>query len=280
MIFKELINLLIIFSSIPIFVDSYQFSNRYLTKLNSKIFLEDYNDSDNFNNDLITLSPAGLQGFYTLGISAYIKENYNLDDYLFSGASAGAWNALYMTYKGDSWDIPKEISKLCFQNITSVFDLETKIKEKLSASFSSNDFDFNKLFIGVTTLQNCKFKTTIYNQFTDLNDALDCCVASSHIPFITGGFLNRYHNITSFDGGFKKYPYLTGKESIIHINPDMWRKKNGYIVKKKNNIDFVNFFNSLIIKEHTNFKDLFYHGYHDAKDNQDILNHILSKTNT
>ena len=55
----------------------------------------------------------------------------------------------------------------------------------------------------------------------------------------------------------------------------MWKKKNGYIVKKKNNIDFVNFFNSLIIKEHTNFKDLFYHGYHDAKDNQDILDHIL-----
>ena len=127
----------------------------------------------------------------------------------------------------------------------------------------------------MTTFERLQFKTTIYGDFHNLEDALDCCIASSHIPFITGGFLNRYNNITSFDGGFKKYPYLQVKEPIIHVNPNMWKEKNGYIIKKNNKIDFINFFNSLILKEHINFKELFNQGYLDAMDNKDILDQIL-----
>jgi len=51
---------------------------------------------------IIAISPGGYHGFYMMGISNYIKENYDLSNYLFTGASAGAWNALFMTYKGDS----------------------------------------------------------------------------------------------------------------------------------------------------------------------------------
>ena len=57
---------------------------------------DQYNASD---NELITLSPAGLKGFYTFGVSVYIKENYDLDNYFFSG-TAGAWN-VYLSYKND-----------------------------------------------------------------------------------------------------------------------------------------------------------------------------------
>ena len=37
-----------------------------------------------------------------------------------------------------------------------------------------------------------KFETNIYTDFYDLEDALNCCVASSNIPFITGNLFNKY----------------------------------------------------------------------------------------
>ena len=51
---------------------------------------------------LITITPGGLQGFYVLGICTYIKENYDLSNYVFSGASAGSWNSLFLSYKYDT----------------------------------------------------------------------------------------------------------------------------------------------------------------------------------
>jgi hypothetical protein len=61
-------------------------------------------DKDDFlsNKKLITISPGGFKGFYLLGILTYIKENYNVDNLIYSGASAGAWNSLFMSYKGPS----------------------------------------------------------------------------------------------------------------------------------------------------------------------------------
>ena len=48
------------------------------------------------NNKIITLSPGGFRGFYTFGLCKFLKENYDLSEYVFSGASAGAWNSLYL----------------------------------------------------------------------------------------------------------------------------------------------------------------------------------------
>ena len=45
------------------------------------------------------LSPGGLRGFYTHGICKFIRYNYDLSNYTYYGASAGAWNSLYMSVK-------------------------------------------------------------------------------------------------------------------------------------------------------------------------------------
>ena len=50
---------------------------------------------------LIILTPGGLYGFYTLGVSCYIKNHYNLTDFIFSGSSAGSWNSLFLSYQGN-----------------------------------------------------------------------------------------------------------------------------------------------------------------------------------
>ena len=55
------------------------------------------------SNKLITISPGGLLGFYMFGVSKYVKDNYKLDNsYLYSGASAGSWNSLFMTFTGNN----------------------------------------------------------------------------------------------------------------------------------------------------------------------------------
>ena len=57
------------------------------------------NQMENNSSKLIISTPGGLFGFYFMGISSYIKRNYALDDYVFSGASAGAWNSLFLSLR-------------------------------------------------------------------------------------------------------------------------------------------------------------------------------------
>ena len=42
------------------------------------------------NKKLIISTPAGLHGFYLFGVSTYIKEHYNLTNYIYSVASSGS----------------------------------------------------------------------------------------------------------------------------------------------------------------------------------------------
>ena len=81
-----------------------------LNKMNEKINLSNEESINNskiknilniLDNELIVLTPAGANGFYNLGICYYLKKNYDLTKYIFSGASAGAWNSLFLAFKGD-----------------------------------------------------------------------------------------------------------------------------------------------------------------------------------
>ena len=51
------------------------------------------------------------------------------------------------------------------------------------------------MYVGVFKFDNNEFKPEIYNDFVDLYDALDCCIASSHIPLMSGTFLNYYRDV-------------------------------------------------------------------------------------
>ena len=63
--------------------------------------ITDYYFDNKYLNDkkIINIYPAGLRGFYEMGVCIYIKEKYNIDNYVFSGASAGSWNSLYLSNK-------------------------------------------------------------------------------------------------------------------------------------------------------------------------------------
>lgn len=212
---------------------------------------------------LITISPGGLQAFYMIGTCKYIKDNYKLNNsYIYSGASAGAWNSLFMTFKGDNDHFVKNILDIDYKNIKSILEIETNIKNKLLQDYTTTDFELNNLYIPVSIIKYTGFFPKIYNNFSSLEDAIECCIASSHIPFVTGGLFKKYNNIISFDGGIISEPYPKEYETILNINPEVWYKRG----KNINYFDINN----------VDIYELFNEGYNDASENSNYLDDIFN----
>jgi hypothetical protein len=231
------------------------------------------------HNKLIISTPGGLFGFYFMGVSSFIKENYELDDYVFSGASAGAWNSLFLSLKCDSQPFIDEILDIDIKNIKSIRTLEERMKNTLLTTYKDEDFDLNKLYLGVTIFDKCKFQLSIYKDFASLGDALDCCIASSHIPFITGGPFCIYRNKFSFDGGFSTYPYLNVPTPSLVIERNLWNKDNENDAVE-NNVSVINCsFETLfdLKKIDVSLRELYEMGYNDSMKNKEFLDSIFIK---
>jgi len=274
-----------IFRKMQSFQNNEKFSKQYIiSSRNNNIYSDNeaklFIDENKFlaNKKLITISPGGFKGFYLLGILTYIKENYNTDNLIYSGASAGAWNGLFMCYKGDSFKFVYNLLDYNIKKAKSITELEYYLKYKLLSKYNNTDFDLDRLFIGVTTIQNFQTRTNIFSDFETLEDAINCCFASSHIPFITGSFTNKYHNMFTFDGGFSKYPYLD-RDRLLHVSPSMWRELNKEDEKEKNifknSIKKAKHFAEIFSISKNNLLELFDDGYHDARKNKHFLDAIF-----
>lgn len=248
----------------------------YILSNQQKNFMMDDKYSKLFDDKkIITISPGGVKGFYLLGILTYIKETYNTDDFIYSGASAGAWNGLFMCYKGDPLYFAYNLLDSDIKKAKSINEIEYFMKYKILANYKTEDFDFSKLFIGVTTFKGLKPNIHIFSDFQTLEDAINCCIASSHIPILTGGLTNKYHNMFAFDGGFSSYPYVN-RTRILHISPSMWSKidTNRNIVKI--GLRSVKQFYEVFSLYKTSFIELYDDGYHDAKKNRAFLDTIFT----
>ena len=205
--------------------------------------------TDLLNKKLIKISPGGLYGFYDAGICSIIKKKYNLNNYIFSGASAGAWNSLFMSYKNDIDNLVKNILDINY-NFSSIIHLQMKLKEKIIQSYSTEDFDLKKVFISVCVYDNFALKNYIYTDFIDLEDAVDCCIASSNIPFVTGNLIHLYRNKISFDGGFLLNQTFLFKKPNFEINYAIWGRNR--------------FFTSFFDKANTNIHKTYKEGIDDT----------------
>jgi hypothetical protein len=233
-----------------------------------------YNHDASFikGKKLITVSPGGYKGFYTLGICKYLKTHYNLDDYIFSGASAGAWNSLMLCYKHDIQEFQYQILDSSIQNTRSIIEMENNFKSKILERYSTNDFDLSRLYIGATTIQDCRIKPIIFSDFESLEDALNCCISSSHIPGITGNLTNKFRDTYVFDGGFSSYPYLDTIKPSLHITPSMWKKCR---CNMKNCHFQLSDYTTLFSKDKYIFANMINDGYNDAIKNQAFLDAIF-----
>ena len=99
---------------------------------------------------IITISPGGFKGIYMFGVCTYIKEHYELSKYTFSGASAGAWNALLMSYKPLPDESIYNLNSRLFVNgevdkIAKIPDIEFWLKNKILTLYSKSNSFINKL---------------------------------------------------------------------------------------------------------------------------------------
>lgn len=264
---------------------SIRFKNFFKPALSREFFIN--NDSahkellksSNFlkGKKLISISPGGYKGIYMLGVCTFIKDMFDLDNYIFSGASAGAWNALTLCYKKDPRELKNLVLDYSIKNAKTINEIETMMKRQFLLHAKTEDFDLRRLFIGVTTIDGFGSKTYIYHGFTTLEDAIDCCIASSHIPFITGGLVHKYKNVYSFDGGFSKHPYITNVKPELHICPSMWKEKPGY---QGTGIFDITQYTTLFSRKNFDFSELYNSGYNDAKNNYDYLKYFLGNSSS
>ena len=265
-----------------VYVSSFSIHNKVFTLYKNNDKPQNFNNmNEMFENNpskLIISTPGGLFGFYFMGVSSFIKEHYDLSDYVFSGASAGAWNSLFLSLKENDKLFIDEILKTDVKNIKSILKLEKKMKSFILDNYDETMFDIDKLYLGVTVLDKSELKLCIYNDFISLEDAVDCCIASSHIPFVTGGPFNIYRNKFSFDGGFYNYPYLNVSTPSLIIERDLWDKK-----EKKNvtdarvaviNCSFDTLFN--LNKVNFTLSELYQRGYNDSMKNKGYLDNIFT----
>ena len=232
------------------------------------------------NSSLITLTPGGLRGFYNLGTCVYTKENYDLDNFIYSGASAGAWNGLMMTYKKNPHEFAIKILDSMKENhkLKTIYDTQLYLKNQILESYDETDFELQKLFIGVTCIHNNEIFTNIYSDFLGLEDAINCCIASSNIPFITGNCEIKYNNLVSLDGGFSLQPYINiNSLKGMQIGPDMWNIKDQTFKNREKKQDLYKMF--FYNNNNINFYELYIKGYSDARENSKIIDYWLEQSN-
>ena len=219
---------------------------------------------------IISIAPGGLKGFYTLGICKYLKENYCLDDYRFYGSSAGSWNSVFLALPSydDNYYVDS-IIKIKSEQYSNLNELEICLKNIIlnESSIKENNFTIGSLNqkcnICISEYKGYKFKKTIKNEFEDWEDLLECCIASSHLPYISNGDLfYRYQNKKVVDGGLFRKNHPRNVNVDLLISHKMFHNKE---IKKYSRLDTLN------------IELLIYTGYKDAREHFDYFNEKLMK---
>jgi len=230
------------------------------------------NNKEQFNNTkFITITPGGVAGFYSLGVCNYIKKHYDVSNYSFLGASAGSWNAMVCSYKGDCQTLVKSLfNNDVIDQTNSIDELQYNLKQHILDQYTIDDFDVEKLYITICEVDQFSIKSKVINNFYNLETILDCCMVSSHIPYITSNKLIKvYDNKITFDGGFFSFPPKDYYHHII-ISPNM------YDPDMLGNM-ILNMFKRNITKE--SLYDLFIQGYTDASLHKEDLDEVFLPEN-
>lgn len=244
---------------------------------------------------LITISPSGLQGYYLLGISSYLKEHFDMRDYAFSGASAGSWISLIMSYRGNHRQIIRDVLAVSEASKQSVRSLGCGLRDLFlkSGQYSTADFDMTRCYMGLIDVNMrthpMTARTLVYNGFRTLEDAVNCCIASSHVPFVMGAGLRKFRDLYTIDGGFSGNPYhgqchQDGEEqpiadsceldlATLHIHPFIWYGRNVTAIEYYMNQ--FKLFLELFQIGRMNLTELYEMGYRDAKLNCGKIKQLL-----
>ena len=208
-----------------------------------------------------------------LGVSLYIRDNYDLKDYEIIGTSAGSWIKLLLLTESSSDILINNIIIPIIKNISNQKLLNKNLLDTLFISFNNTKIKFNyyKGHIGLTEINFNKFNiinSKIINGSDCYNfeDYLNYCKCSSFIPILFGNNIYiEYNNTKYLDGWLSKSNenYENYNNIIFKIDPSMWGRKynvfEGFYLNNKK------------------LKKLFIDGYKDTHLNRNNIN--LKKKN-
>ena len=213
----------------------------------------------------------GGGGFYNyyFGIACYIQENYNLDEIIFSGVSAGSWPALFLAAKINIRENYFKLNEKIIKDTSKKKILKTPfrwnkcIERQCKKYFDESLLDHidSNLFVSLTEKHKfLKFRNVLIDNFNSKDELIDTCSASTHIIVYNNvGLFKKIKKKKYLDGGFSKtYPFPYGKKlsNTISINTNWYSEK---FLKK-----IRNFPPQLNLKR---CEYLFYKGYKDAANN-------------
>jgi predicted patatin/cPLA2 family phospholipase len=205
----------------------------------------------------IILAPGGIKGSYTIGICNYIKNHFDITNKKIVGFSAGSINNLYMNIIREK-DVHFLRTLIQIKLNNNIKKFLKNIIDSIDREFTDKDFNFNHIHTGVCHSDGM----TIYNKFLNLKDALDCCVSSSFIPFITSKDIFCFYKYKlCLDGGVCYHEYKEKRrENTLVINHYMFKRY------KKPKIRFHG-----MTTKNVNPYQMYLYGYHDARKNHDYF---------
>jgi hypothetical protein len=200
----------------------------------------------------ILIAPGGFKGLYMIGICHYLKNHFPTASKSMVGFSCGSFIALFMRLNPAlDYRCLKSLFQIN-QSRLSMTQLLNAVMASLEDQFVYEDFDLRQTRIGVTTTRGLE----LYDQFTSMHDAIQCCRSSSFIPFITHPdvFLF-YRNRLTLDGGFhyKKVKKNKKKETLLITSSMFGRYRDNLYSGYK--------------KPKCSYYQLYLYGYQDAKKN-------------
>lgn len=213
----------------------------------------------------IVLGPGGVAGFYSLGISHYLLNHFDLKDKRLVGFSAGSFTLLFMRLSPEKRNgMLQEIFKC---NEKSASNAMRHIMDKIETTTTLEDYDLNGSSIAVSH----PGKIALYDHFLTIQQLSRCCKSSSFIPFVTHeSGIDFYNHKLAMDGFFyyksflKQYP-----ERPLVISPFMFGRYSNSVWDK------IKFLFGIHPLKTTSIYQLYLYGYHDARQNHSFFEKYL-----
>jgi len=216
----------------------------------------------------IVLGPGGVAGFYSLGISHYLLNHFDLKDKRLVGFSAGSFTLLFMRLSPEKRNgMLQEIFKC---NEKSASRAMRHIIDKIETTTTLEDYDLNGSSIAVSHPGTIG----LYEDFLTIQQLSRCCKSSSFIPFVTHeSGMDFYNHKLAIDGFFYYNSFLEQyPDPPLVITPFMFGRYSNAIWDK------IKFLFGIHPLKTTSIYQLYLYGYHDARQNHSFFEKYLNPT--
>lgn len=138
----------------------------------------------------LVISGGGLKGFFMCGAAHVLRKELskrNIEINRIAGTSAGAWAGLFIMCGFSTHNWVESYYVLSDRPNETIHDVFTLMLPWLKKVLPENAYLLcsGRLFISITVLTRYGLVNRLISEFTSNDDLLQCCLASSTLPYLT-----------------------------------------------------------------------------------------------